>query len=445
MNTASQRTLHTIEQIVKSVPVGTNLGLLQLIWALITGAFLPARGAVHMALSLAGFSPAEIGHSWHALRYGVWNIQELLGEFRALVSQESSWQANEYEGYRPVAVDVTAIWRPQIKGWHGKFYRQLLGKSFLGIGFGLIVEVGQINGQRLPILKAIVRGPDGQHSEETLKSKTLQRAVALVDEQEVIVHDAGVTLQQMESHKVPRFVIRLSRNCTGRRNVLPAYKGRGARPQKGALVRPLTRTFAQKELAATPPDETTTFVLHGREITAMGWHSLMRSDLRIAQPHTLFSIWVIDDPLYEGVLVLGTNLPTTVSAQTVYQLYIDRWPVEQIPLVSKQLLGCHRQFVFNPISCWRLAELAFLVGNLLTWLAATLPPIPSGYWDRHPKKRPDAYDGSWHVLILQMTCLFPSEFEKSVRLPPICPKELQHIAVAKTVKRRFDSISSPYC
>lgn len=118
----------------------------------------------------------------------------------------------------------------------------------------------------------------------------------------------------MDTHNVPRFVIRLSRNCTGRRNVLPTYKGRGARPKKGALVRPLARTFAQKELAATPPDETTTFVLNGREITARGWHSLMRSDLRIAQPHTLFSIWVIDDPLYESVLVLGTNLPTTVSA-----------------------------------------------------------------------------------------------------------------------------------
>ena len=37
MTTASQKTLHVLEQIVKVVPVGTNLALLQLMWAMITG------------------------------------------------------------------------------------------------------------------------------------------------------------------------------------------------------------------------------------------------------------------------------------------------------------------------------------------------------------------------------------------------------------------------
>ena len=434
MHTASQRTLHTLEQIVKSVPIGTNLALLQLIWALITGRFLSARGSVHMALSLAGFAPSEIRRSWAALRYGVWDVQELLIHFRRLVAADSRWQANEYEGYQPLSVDLTAIWRPRIEGWSAKLYRQLVGKTFVGIGFGLIAEVGQVEGQRLPLLKAIVRGSAGAESEETLKKKTLRKAAHLLTESQVLVHDAGVSLKQIQEANIPRFVIRLSCNCTGRRPQLPPYKGVGARPKKGVLVRPLERVFNGNTLAATPADVTTTFTMDGRQITAYGWHGLMRSDLHVADTHALFSVWVIDDPLFDGVLVLGTNLPTTVAAQTIYQLYIDRWPIEQIPLVAKQMLGCHRQFVFAHTSCWRLGELAFFVGNVLTWLAATLPVFPTGYWDRHPKKRLVVYDAIWHALIFQKRCLFPSEFEKSIRLRPIYLKVSRHIAVAKMVR-----------
>ena len=55
MTTASQKTVQVLEQIVKVVPVGTNLALLQLMWAMITGAFLSSRGAIHSALMKAGF------------------------------------------------------------------------------------------------------------------------------------------------------------------------------------------------------------------------------------------------------------------------------------------------------------------------------------------------------------------------------------------------------
>ena len=391
MNTASKRTLHVIERVVKLVPIGTNLALLQLIWAMITGAFLPSRGAVHTALSLSGFQRKEIQRSWTALRYGIWHVGELIDRFRIIVKQESEWVANEYEGYRPIAVDLTAIWRPRLQGWTGKLYQQLIGKSCVGIGFGLIAEVGRIDGHRIPLLKAIVRGYHAGGSEDDLKKRTLRRAVCLLEENDVLLHDGGVTLAQVHQVGVPLFVIRLSTNCTGRRNTLPPYKGVGTYPKKGVLVRPLERVFKGKVLAATPNDVIVSFDFEGRTVVAQGCLNLMRADLKVADEHELFSIWVFDDPHYDGVLVLGTNLPGTVAAQTLYRLYIDRWPVEQIPLVAKQLLGCHRQFVFAHISCWRLGELAFLVGNLLTWLAATSPPIPSGYWDRRPRKTPGRF------------------------------------------------------
>jgi hypothetical protein len=69
-------------------------------------------------------------------------------------------------------------------------------------------------------------------------------------------------------------------------------------------------------------------------------------------------------------------------------LYRDRWPVEQVPVAGKQMLGGARQFVFAPESCQRLPELNLLAGTLVTYLAATLPAVPTGFWDRNPKPTP---------------------------------------------------------
>lgn len=444
MNTASKRTLHAIEQIVKFVPIGTNLALLQLIWAMINGSFLPARGAVHSALGISGFNDQAIRRSWEALRYGVWRIEELIEGFRRLVAEEGSWQATVYQGYRPLAVDISAIWRPRLQNWVGKIYHQLVGKSCVGIGFGLIAQVGTIDGHRLPLLRAIVRGRTTD-SEDMLKRRTLQEAIRLMSVNEVLIHDGGVTMAEIHRAKVPRFLIRLGTNCTARRNYLPTYKGRGAYPQKGELIRPLARVFKGKRLPATPPDSTVTFKFGERLVTAHGWLQVMRADLKVADPHQLYDIWVIDDPLYEGVLVLGTNLPASVTPQSLYRLYLDRWPVEQIPLVAKSLLGCHRQFVYAPTSCWRLGELAFFVGNLLTWLAATGSAFPSGYWDKHPKKRPVDSEGSWQGLIFQKNPSFRSEFEKSVPSLATCPGDLRLIVARKTVSPNFPLVLGPYC
>ena len=48
----------------------------------------------------------------------------------------------------------------------------------------------------------------------------------------------------------------------------------------------------------------------------------------------------------------------------------------------------HRQFVFADESCFRLPELSLVAGAILTYTAAVLPPIPSGFWDRTPAATP---------------------------------------------------------
>ena len=62
--------------------------------------------------------------------------------------------------------------------------------------------------------------------------------------------------------------------------------------------------------------------------------------------------------------------------------------MEQPPLAAKQMIGLHRQFVFAHASCFRLPELSLVAGTILTYVAAVMPPIPSGFWDRTPKATP---------------------------------------------------------
>ena len=118
-----------------------------------------------------------------------------------------------------------------------------------------------------------------------------------------------------------------------------------------------------------------------------------------------FRLIVIHDPRWTEPLVLASTLP--VAARTLRDLYLDRWPVEQLPLAAKQMLGAARAFVSAPETCQRLPEVALLAGSILTYLAATLPAFPTGSWDRRPRPTP----GRLRRLLART--LFPTAF----RLP----------------------------
>ena len=71
----------------------------------------------------------------------------------------------------------------------------------------------------------------------------------------------------------------------------------------------------------------------GRTIRVQGWRDVVRSDQKVAPDNATFTIWVYHDPLYQKPLVLGTNL--LAQPTTILHLYLDRWPVEEVPLVCK--------------------------------------------------------------------------------------------------------------
>ena len=176
MSTASKVTIQALEYVVKTLPVGTNLALLHLLWALLSGAFLNSRGAVFPALQTVGLSAVQIRRSSQAVRDGAWSSDELVTRWREWVVAHGGWQPHSYDGYQPLAVDITAFWRPRLQGWLGKFFYHVANRAVTGIGFALVVQVGHYGEQRLPLLKQLICADQDTVSESQFKATVLKTA-----------------------------------------------------------------------------------------------------------------------------------------------------------------------------------------------------------------------------------------------------------------------------
>jgi hypothetical protein len=345
---------------------------------LISGRFLLSRGAVFPALADGGMPAEAVRRSGAALAYGRWAIQTLVQAWQGVVQREGRWHASSYEGFRPVACDLVGFFRPRLSGWGGKHYHSTADKALPAIVLAVVAAVGSIGQVRFPLLRLILPSDPDDPSDAALQRRAVAQAGAMLQPDEVLVVDAGFGVAALLTAGVPRFVTRVARNFTARRNVLPAYKGRGRGPVYGEMVRPLPRTHKGKAIAATPPDATAQWVVAGRTVQARVWDHLV---LATSKPGGLaFRCVVIHDPRYKAPLVLATTLP--VAAEALWRLYRDRWPIEQVPLAAKQMVGAHRAFVFGSESRHRLPALALLAGNVLAYVAATTAAVATGFWDR---------------------------------------------------------------
>jgi hypothetical protein len=378
------RVLGVLCAVVAATPIGTNLGLVHLLWMLVSGRLLGSRGAVIPGLSATGLSEPAVRRAWAALGQGDWSSAGLLARWRQQVEQAGAWRVHEYEGYRPVAVDVTGFWRPRLRGCATSHYDGRAGKALPAIPVGLVARVGSSGTQRLGLPLVLVRADAEDPSLAAHERALLRAAVQATATDDALVLDAGFELRQLQAAGATAYVVRAAKNVTARRAVLPDYPGRGRPATRGLLVRPLARTYRDHELAATPPDQVVTWQEGDAVIRADWWDDLGLPDAPLDSP--TFRIIVVHDPRWTEPLVLATTL--AVSARALRDLYLDRWPVEQLPLVAKQMLGAARQFVSAPETCQRLPELALLAGSILTYLAATQPAIPTGSWDRRPRPTP---------------------------------------------------------
>jgi hypothetical protein len=355
---------------------------------LVCGALLPSRGAIFPALKSIGLDDAATRRAWAAFRQGAWQMPAVLILWREHVKALSDWQEHRYEGYLPVTVDVTAFWRPALKHCPGKHFHPAANRALPAVIFGIIGEVGEINGQRLALPRAFARVHPKDPSEKRLWQELLKNAKKGLQPDEIAVMDAGMKISALQEVGLEQFVLRLATNFTARRNYLPEHS-LGRKPTYGALVRPLPRKHKGKTLAATQPDENYVWVENGREIRVEIWRKLILNKVVPAENNQTFEVYAFHDPAFERPWLLAT--PVVLKPESVHAIYTDRWPVEQIPLSAKQMIGTHRQFVHNPESVQRLPELALLAGSILSFLAATFPVIATGFWDRKPRRTPGRF------------------------------------------------------
>ncbi len=372
--------------VTQDLPIGTNLALLHCLWMQLSGTLLPSRGALFPALQATGLSPAEIRRAWTAFRSGAWKIDEMLSDWESYVLEQEHWQVHQYEGYYPKAVDLTAYWRPTLKGCQSKHYYPPAEKALPAIVLGIIARVGSVNRQRVAVITKLVRAEPDDPAEASLQTAVVQQVAETLGVDEMPIFDAGFKIRELQAVELPRYVVRLAKNFTARRNILPVYKGHGRRAEYGELVRPLARTRNRKHIPATPPERVETWSKKGTQFRAEFWDNLGLPDGKVHPDNPTFTVVAVYDPRYREPWLLAC--PLQLSGPALQGLYHDRWPVEQIPLAGKQMLGGARQFVFAPESCQRLPELNLLAGSMITYLAATLPPVPTGFWDRKPKPTP---------------------------------------------------------
>lgn len=152
----------------------------------------------------------------------------------------------------------------------------------------------------------------------------------------------------------------MATNFTARRNFRRTHI-LGHKPTYGALARPLPRKHKGKILEATSPDEQYVWVENGHEIRVGIWRDLILNKVIPSKDNQTFDVYLFYDPNFDQPWLLAT--PVALKSESVRAIYKDRWPVEQVPLSAKQMVGSHRQFVHNPESVQRLPELSLLAAT----------------------------------------------------------------------------------
>lgn len=381
-------TINVLSQLIQALPIGTNLALLHFMWMLVSGALLPSRGALFPALKSTGLSDAAVRRAWGAFRKGVWQMPAILTLWREQIQSQPDWKPHRYEGYRPIPVDVTAFWRPALKKCPSKHYHPGANRALPAVIIGISGEVGELNGQRIALPRAFERVHPKDPSEARLWEEMLKKVKKGLQEDEIAVIDAGMKISDLQEAGLERYELRLAVNFTARRNFLPEHE-LGRKPKYGAIVRPLPRKYKDKTLAATVPDETYTWIENQHELRAEVWRALVLKHMSPDEDNKTFDVYAIYDPDFPQPWLLTVSLK--LKPESVRAIYKDRWPVEQIPLAAKQMVGAHRQFVYNRESIQRLPELALLAGSILSFLAAAAPTVATGFWDRKPKRTPGRF------------------------------------------------------
>lgn len=395
-----------IEQMVSSLPKGTDLGMCDVVSALFSGYFIESGGGIMPAVDhyLRASIPdekeraARSRRAAKAVTYGQYNLDELLTELKAIVAADRQWQPTMIQGYQLKPVDMTAYKRSNVKSLKSKVYDSNSSRAVPAVPFGIMGTTGQVGEQRVAILETVVCGNIDQNHPANEMEAVYKQVAKRLKKRDIALFDAGFSLVDAVAHGIDQCVVRLAKNCTFGRTpgkIPPRTSSKGPAPSRhqAPIVRPLARQHGDKLLVASEPDQTSTIIDEaGKEIKVDVWHKvyfLERHLDRIETPALKrklrkmpLQVVVIHHPDFNDPMVLGTPL-LELTAQSLVAIYPERWPIEGIPQTGKYLLsgGGGRHYVHHPTAMRRLPAITMIFGSLLKYLAAISPPIRSGFWD----------------------------------------------------------------
>jgi hypothetical protein len=159
-----------------------------------------------------------------------------------------------------------------------KHYHAQAGKALPAICLGMLASIGSVEGQRLPLPRALVRSQGQDTDEKDLQERLLREASLCLTDEEALVTDRGFPLSQVHEAGVKHYVCRAAKNFTARRAVPAPYKGRGRRPTRGEFVRPLPRRYKGRLILATAPDREERWQEGEQSVQARFWDDLVLPD-----------------------------------------------------------------------------------------------------------------------------------------------------------------------
>lgn len=399
---------------VSSLPKGTDLGLCDVMSAMLSGYFIESGGglmpAVEQYLSQYVYDEKERAarsrRAAKAVTYGQYNLNEMLGELNTIVKGSGKWKPTTVQGYQLKPVDMTAYKRSRVKTVKSKMYDSDAGQAVSAVTYGLMGTTGRVDGQRVALLEMLVCGAIDQNKPSQEMKKVYQKVADLMTAQDIALFDAGFSLIDAVIHGIRQCVVRLAKNCTfGRKpGMIPvrtSAKGPAPSRHQADIVRPLVRQHGQKNVARTQPDKIVTFVNESeQEVKIEIWYPVyflerhldrLEDDAK-GKHHkeklrkVPLKVVAIYHPDYDDPLLLGTPV-TQLEPESLVAIYPERWPIEGIPQTGKYLLsgGGGRHYVHHQQAVTRLPALTMIFGSLFKYLAATAPPMRTGFWDRAVK------------------------------------------------------------
>jgi len=400
-----------IEQMVSTLPKGTDLGLCDVVSAMFSGYFVESGGGIMPAVEqyLSRFisdeqeKAARSRRASKAITYGQYNLDELVEEAKEWITADTQWSPTVIQGYELKPVDMTSYKRSSVKALKSKTYDSSAGKAVRGVPFGLMGTTGKVGEQRMAVIELLVCGDTTQNVPSAEMERMYKQVAKKLTTNCIALFDAGVSLIDALIHGIDNCILRLAKNCTfgktpGKIPPRTASKGPAPSRHQAEVVRPLARKHGENTLPATKPNETHTIVDEaGVEIQVEVWspvYFLERHLDRLGENEKLkaklrklpLKVVAIHHPDFKDPLLLGTPV-MQLSAESLYAMYPERWPIEGIPQTGKYLLsgGGGRHYVHHATAITRLPALTMIFGSLFKYLAAISPPIRSGFWDRAAK------------------------------------------------------------